>query len=121
MHISGLLADLMNQKPVTEADFASLAGKILLILPDKDFFSGEMQADLIRLMHDPQISYVSGGHLSTVLKAGDYVRTIARINRKNAPCGASGNVKRVDATASHPPFFAPTKARAPCALGVDRS
>lgn len=76
VHISGLLADLMNQKPVTEADFASLAGKILLILPDKDFFSGEMQADLIRLMHDPQISYVSGGHLSTVLKAGDYVRTI---------------------------------------------
>ena len=76
VHISGLLADLMNQKPVTEADFASLAGKILLILPDKDFFLGEMQADLIRLMHDPQISYVSGGHLSTVLKAGDYVRTI---------------------------------------------
>lgn len=76
VHISGLLADLMNQKPVTEADFASLAGRILLILPDKDFFSGEMQAELIRLMHNPQVSYVSGGHLSTVLKAEDYVRTI---------------------------------------------
>ena len=82
MHISGLLADLMNQKPVTEADFAALAGKILLILPDQDFFSGKMQQDLIRLMHDPQISYVSGGHLSTVLRAGDYIKTIrAFLNR----------------------------------------
>lgn len=72
VHISGLLADLMHQKPVTEADFAALAGKILLILPDQDFFSGEMQQDLIKLMHDPQIAYVSGGHLSTVLKTDGY-------------------------------------------------
>lgn len=72
MHISGLLADLMHQKPVSEADFAALAGKILLILPDQDFFSGKMQQDLIKLMHDPQIAYVSGGHLSTVLKTDGY-------------------------------------------------
>ena len=65
MHISGLLADLMNQTPVTAADFAALKGKILLILPDRDFFSEKMQQDLIKLMHDPEISYVSGGHLST--------------------------------------------------------
>ena len=30
VHISGLLADLMNQTPVTAADFAALQGKILL-------------------------------------------------------------------------------------------
>ena len=76
VHISGLLADLMNQKPVTEADFAALEGKILLILPDQDFFSGKMQEDLIRLMHKPQIAYVSGGHLSTVLKTENYIRAI---------------------------------------------
>lgn len=76
VHISGLLADLMNQTPVTAADFTSLADRILLILPDKDFFSGKMQADLVRLMHDPKIVYVSGGHLSTVLKANAYVRVI---------------------------------------------
>lgn len=76
VHISGLLADLMNQTPVTAADFDALAGKILLILPNQDFFSGKMQEDLIQLMHKPQIAYVSGGHLSTVLKAGDYIRTI---------------------------------------------
>lgn len=76
VHISGLLADLMNQVPVTEADFTALEGKILLILPDQDFFSAEMQQDLIRLMHKPRIAYVSGGHLSTVLKTEDYIRTI---------------------------------------------
>lgn len=76
VHISGLLADLMHQKPVTAADFAVLAGKILLILPDQDFFSGKMQEDLIRLMRSPKRSYVSGGHLSTVLRVDDYVRTI---------------------------------------------
>ena len=76
VHISGLLADLMNQKPVTADDFAALAGKILLILPDQDFFSGKMQEDLIQLMHKPQIAYVSGGHLSTVLKTDGYIRTI---------------------------------------------
>ena len=76
VHITGLLADLMNQKPVTAEDFAALKGKILLILPDQDFFSGQMQQDLIRLMHEPKIAYVSGGHLSTVLKAEDYIKTI---------------------------------------------
>lgn len=76
VHISGLMADLMNQKPVTAADFAALEGKILLILPDQDFFSGKMQQDLIALMHEPKISYVPGGHLSTVLKAENYVRAI---------------------------------------------
>lgn len=76
VHISSLLADLMNQKPVTADDFAQLKGKILLILPDQDFFSGEMQKNLIQLMHNPEIQYVSGGHLSTVLKVDAYVRTI---------------------------------------------
>ncbi len=76
VHISGLLADLMNQTPVTAADFAALKGKILLILPDQDFFSGAMQQDLIQLMHEPKVTYVSGGHLSTVLKAEDYIQTI---------------------------------------------
>lgn len=76
VHITGLLADMMRQKPVTAADFAGLAGKILLILPDQDFFSGQMQKDLIQLMHQPKLTYVSGGHLSTVLKAAEYIQTI---------------------------------------------
>ena len=76
VHISGLLADLMNQTPVTAQDFPALKGKILLILPNQDFFSGEMQKNLVKLMHEPKIVYISGGHLSTVLKAGDYIQAI---------------------------------------------
>ena len=83
VHISGLLADLMNQTPVTEADFKALEGKILLILPDQDFFSEKMQRDLIDLMHHPKIQYVSGGHLSTILKADEYVQTISGFLKKN--------------------------------------
>ena len=58
-------------------DVAALKGKILLILPDQDFFSGQMQQDLIRLMHQPKIAYVSGGHLSTVQPAGDSFEMIS--------------------------------------------
>ena len=82
VHISGLLADLMNQTPVTEQDFKELEGKILLILPDQDFFSGKMQEDLIRLMHKPEIKYVSGGHLSTILQAEDHIRAIEEFLRE---------------------------------------
>lgn len=35
-----------------------------------------MQQNLIKLMHDPEIKYVSGGHLSTVLNVDDYVQAI---------------------------------------------
>ena len=66
-----------------ETIFKELEGKILLILPDQDFFSGKMQKDLIRLMHNPTIKYVSGGHLSTVLKVEDYVQTIRGFLLKN--------------------------------------
>lgn len=41
MHISGLLADVMNQMPVTEADFAALEGRILLIRPIRTFSPGK--------------------------------------------------------------------------------
>lgn len=35
-----------------------------------------MQRDLIRLMHAPKIVCVSGGHLSTVLKADAFLEEI---------------------------------------------
>ena len=70
-HITGLLADVMRQTPVTD-----LRGRILLILPDQDYFSEKMQRDLIRLMHEPRIAYVSGGHLTTVLQAEKFIETI---------------------------------------------
>ena len=43
---------------------------------EKDYFSEKMQRDLIRLMHEPRIAYVSGGHLTTVLQAEKFIETI---------------------------------------------
>lgn len=44
---------------------------------EKDaYFSKKMQRDLIRLMHEPRIAYVSGGHLTTVLQAEKFIETI---------------------------------------------
>lgn len=41
-----------------------------------DYFSEKMQRDLIRLMHEPHIAYVSGGHLTTVLQTEKFIETI---------------------------------------------
>ena len=41
-----------------------------------DYFFEKMQRDLIRLMHEPRIAYVSGGHLTTVLQAEKFIETI---------------------------------------------
>ena len=41
-----------------------------------DYFSEKMQRDLIRLMHEPRIAYVSAGHLTTVLQAEKFIETI---------------------------------------------
>ena len=41
-----------------------------------DYFPKKMQRDLIRLMHEPRIAYVSGGHLTTVLQAEKFIETI---------------------------------------------
>lgn len=41
-----------------------------------DYFSEKMQRDLIRLMHEPRIAYVSGGRLTTVLQAEKFIETI---------------------------------------------
>ena len=50
-----------------------------------------MQEDLIRLMWEPEIRYVSGGHLSTMLKAEDYIRAIGAepvlYAQRNECCG----------------------------------
>ena len=76
LHISSLLVDLMNQIPANANTFSKLKGRILLILPDKDFFSEALQKNLIDLMHEPKLKYISGGHLSTVFRAEEYIQEI---------------------------------------------
>ena len=73
LHVTGLLADLMHQVPVTAETFAHLKGKILLMLPDHDFFSQEMQQSLLALMPEPKLVPVHGGHISTVLRPEEFL------------------------------------------------
>ena len=75
-HITGLMADLMNQTPLIPADLARLKGRILLILPEEDFFTPELQQNLTALMGKPRMCIVRGGHLSTVLRADEYIQEI---------------------------------------------
>ena len=45
--------------------------------------SGLLAEDLINLMHNPEVKYVTGGHLSTILKADDYIKVIREFLQKN--------------------------------------
>ena len=45
--------------------------------------SGLLAEDLINLMHNPEVKYVTGGHLSTILKADDYIQVIREFLQKN--------------------------------------
>ena len=57
VHISGLLADLMNQRPVTAADFAGAEGKDPSDSAGPGFLlRRRCSEDLIRLMREPEIS-----------------------------------------------------------------
>lgn len=70
----GMVAQIYTQA------YPGEAGGLILIS------TGDMDAETIKslrkkyflapLMHDPAIQYVSGGHLSTILKADDYVKVI---------------------------------------------
>ena len=77
---------LKSRQARTEADFAAEEAAYAqdmfeTIFRDyrqekDDYFSEKMQRDLIRLMHEPRIAYVSGGHLTTVLQAEKFIETI---------------------------------------------
>ncbi len=79
LHMTKLVADVINLTPCTAKDFAYLSGKVLLILPDDDgFFTTEMRNDLIGMMPSPTIGKVTGGHTATIMKVGEYVSSIRK-------------------------------------------
>lgn len=78
IHMTCLLADIVNQKPCMAEEFSYLDGKVLLILPDKDdSFTAKMQQDLIEMMKNPMVvEHMDGGHLATILRIDEYVKII---------------------------------------------
>lgn len=67
IHVTGLLADLVHQVPMEREDFSNLQGRMLLLFPSDDFFTGNMQQNLEELMLEPEIRRFHGNHASTIL------------------------------------------------------
>lgn len=77
LHMTRLVADVIDLTPCTAADFTYLDGKVLLILPeDDDFFTADMQKDLTDMMPSPVICHMTGGHTATIMKVSEYVKLI---------------------------------------------
>lgn len=78
LHVTRLMRDFGRQELCTKEDFAYLAGKVLLLLPEDDSaFPPALQQELIREMTDPiVVPGIRGGHLTTELHYSDYIRHI---------------------------------------------
>ena len=73
LHMTYLMADIVNLTPVKKEDFGYLKGRTLLVLPEKDkAFPEEMQQDLKDLFEDPEIQALEGGHLATLFRAEEF-------------------------------------------------
>lgn len=78
LHVTSLMGDVRKQKPLTEKDFRTLEGKVLLITPRDDFFSKEDKEKLGSFMHRPKLYCIRGGQMASVLHYEDYVRAIQK-------------------------------------------
>ena len=75
LHMTRLMADIVNLEPVKSEDFAYLKGRVMLILPREDkAFTPEMQKDLQALLQYPSTQTIEGGHLATLLRADEIAR-----------------------------------------------
>ena len=79
IHITGLMAQVINIEPCTRADFDFIKGRVLLIFPEKDFFSSEEQTSLKDLFPDARVEYIKNGHFGTVLEYDKYICLIRQI------------------------------------------
>ncbi len=61
INMGHLLLDIFNSPTCNKADFQQLTDKVLLLLPEKDFFPKESQKSLIRLMSEPDVIWIDGG------------------------------------------------------------
>ncbi len=79
IHITSMMANLVDIKPCKPSDFSFVMDKVLLIFPEKDFFSKEEQTSLYKLFPSARIEYVKNGHFGTVIETDKYIRLIKEI------------------------------------------
>lgn len=75
LHVSRLMRDFGRQEPCRREDFAYLAGRVLLLLPEDDSaFPPELQQELVDEQTDPVVvPGIKGGHLTTMLNYRDFI------------------------------------------------
>ena len=73
LHITGMMARLVDLEPCTAADFESVKDRVLLVFPEKDFFSKDEQESLQKLFPEGRTEYIRNGHIGTVLENKKYI------------------------------------------------
>ena len=74
VHMTTLMADVPNLKPITQQEYAAFDKKSLLILPLNDeAFPKEAQQDLMDMMPRADVERLDGGHVATLYKVEEYV------------------------------------------------
>jgi hypothetical protein len=58
IHITSMMVGLMQTEPCHKEDFAYLNGNVVMLLPEKDFFSKEEQQELIATFPRARVEYV---------------------------------------------------------------
>ena len=74
LHMTTLMADIPNLRPITQQEYSVFDDKSLLILPiDDDAFPKEAQQDLMDMMPRASVERLDGGHVATLYRVEEYV------------------------------------------------
>ncbi len=73
IHISGMVGKVVDIKPCVKSDFDLVQDNVLLIFPEKDFFSEKEQQSLKELFPKAHVEYIKNGHYGTVLEYDRYI------------------------------------------------
>ena len=74
IHMTTLMADIPNLRPITQQEYSVFDDKSLLILPiDDDAFPKEAQQDLMDMMPRASVEQLDGGHVATLYRVEEYV------------------------------------------------
>lgn len=74
IHMTTLMADIPNLRPITQQEYSVFDDKSLLILPiDDDAFPKEAQQDLMDMMPRASVERLDGGHVATLYRVEEYV------------------------------------------------
>lgn len=83
LHITGMMVGLMKTEPCRKDDFTFLHGNVILLLPEKDFFSPYEQQELLDTFDGAKVEYVKNGHFATVLESKKYCAAIRNLYASN--------------------------------------